>query len=346
MASYPRPVASGELEVGRRRPALRGLELGGGAALRWPLWQVGLLLMIFSLLSFPQDLATGQADGAWGTLSVLGLPGILAAGGQGPLGHYVFYSTAASLLLSSGAIVAAAGGLLCWWRLRPGRGFLAAGLLIGVLGQAATLLQAVSVTQVYPKRPSAVVASAVVGALWVIVLLALALLAARGSTSDAPPGPAGDLAALPKLGVVLSVFGTLQFLAAAFEVPSRLRVNAAVSLMPDPRVGAAYAVVSVAAPAVLVVAGSSMWRGAWWASRLAAFGWLGIVVQGLVLIVAGWLVVVPEGAPPGSAFAGITAGAVAPGLFTSAVALLALWVLRAVGTQIRLPSPVGGPPGS
>ena len=334
----------GELEVRRLRREPRALGLSWGDALRWPLWQVGLVMVIYSLLSFPLDLATGQADGAWGTVSLLGPSGVLATLIQGPVGRYIFYSALASLLLASGAIVAAAGGLLCWWRVRPGRGFLAAGLLLALGGQMAGILEAMSQKQVLPETLSTSVAAAVFAAIGTGVMLAMVLLAAGGGAIGASHGPTRTMASLPKLGVLFLLFGAVQFLAAALAGPSDFSANTTVSLMPDPQLALAYAVLSLAAPAVLVVAGNIMWRGARWAPRLAALGWWGVVVQGLVLIVASWLVLVPAGAPPGSEVPGTAAVALAPGLFTSAFALLALWVQRAVGKQIWLPGQAGGPP--
>ena len=336
----------GELQVGRRRPALRALGLPWGDALCWPLRQVGLVVMFISLLSFPQALARGQTDGAWGTLSVLGPSGLLATLSQGPVGRYVSYSTLAALLLTSGAVVAAAGGLLSWWRVRPGRGFLAAGLLLAVVGQLAGVFEAVSQTQVYPETPSTVIAAAVIAAMGTGVLLAMVLLAAGGGATGGAHGPTRTTVALPELGVVFLVFGALQFLAAAFAVPSDLSANTAVSLMPDPQLALAYAPLSLAAPAVVVVAGGNMRRGARWAPRLSALGWWGVVVQGLVLIVASWLVLVPAGAPPGSDVLGTAAAPLTPGVYTSAFGLLALWVQRAVGKQTGLPGQAEGPPGA
>ncbi|MDA8395699.1 MAG: hypothetical protein M0T72_10775, partial [Candidatus Dormibacteraeota bacterium] len=139
-------MGSGEENAGQLRPPPQVPGRPWVGALTWPLWQVGLVMAIFSLLSFTADLLQGQVDGSWSSLSfqiqASGLLGTWTALGQGPVGRYFFYTTLASLLLTVGALVAAFGGLLCLWRSPPGRGLLAVGLLMAVIGQLAGIPQA------------------------------------------------------------------------------------------------------------------------------------------------------------------------------------------------------------
>lgn len=331
-------MGSGEVNAGQLRPSPQVPGRPWARALSWPLWQVGLVMAIFSLPSFAADLAQGQVDGSWSSLSFQvqssGLLGTWTALGQGPVGRYFFYTTLATLLLTIGALVAAFGGLLCWWRFRPARGVLAIGLLMAVMGQLAGVPQAMSQAQVFHQGLAPLVAEAILGATWIGALLALVLLASRGGPSPGPQSSSRAVSALPSLGVIFFVFGALQLLAAAFGAPSDLSANKPVSQMPDIQVGMAYAVLSLAAPAVIMVAGSNMWRGAEWAPRLAVWGWFGVVAQGLILFVGGWVALGSTGLAP---------AAVAPGASTSAFALLALWILRAVRLQIWRPGGASGP---
>lgn len=331
-------MGSGEENAGQLRPPPQVPGRPWVRALTWPLWQVGLVMAIFSLLSFTADLLQGQVDGSWSSLSfqiqASGLLGTWTALGQGPVGRYFFYTTLASLLLTVGALVAAFGGLLCWWRSHPGRGLLAVGLLMAVMGQLAGIPQAMSQAQVFHQGLAPLVAEAILGTTSICALLALVLLASGGGRSAAPQSSSQAISALPSLGVIFFLFGALQLLAAAFGVPSDLSADKAVSQLPDMQVGMAYAVLSLAAPAVIMLAGSNMWRGAPWAPRLAVWGWFGMVAQGLILFVGGLVALGPTGLAP---------AAVAPGASASAFALLALWILRAVRLQIWQPGGVGDP---
>ncbi len=295
-------------------------------------------MTILSLLSFPAQLAQGQVDGIWGSLAswiqVMGVPGLWIGLSQGPLGRYLFYSAVAALLLTIGAVVATVGGLLCWWRSRPGRGLLATGLLLGVLGRLAGIGQAATQSQVFHQAPMPLVAEAVLGAMGGGFLLALALLAAGGDASKAARASSSTVSRMSALGVAFALFGALLLLTAAFALPFDLSTDKLVSQLPDVQLRVAYSLLSLAAPAAIVVAGSSMWRGARWAPRLSTWGWLGMVVQGLVLTVGGWIAL---------ASVGLLAAAVAPGLSTATLALLALWIQRAVRTRIWQPGAAGGP---
>jgi hypothetical protein len=293
-------------------------------------------MAFFSLWSLPAQLALGQAEGVWGSIAswiqVMGLPGLWVGLSQGPLGRYLFYSAAATLLLTVGAAIPAIGGLLCWWRSRPGRALLAMGLLMAVLGGLAGLGRAASQPPVLHQGPWPLVAEAVLEVGWSGFLLTLTLLASHGDGSESSRAPSPAVSRMSALGLGFALVGAFLLLTAAFALPFDLSSDRVVSQLPDVQLEVAYSLLSLAAPAAILVAGSCMWRGAHWAPSLSTLGWLGIAVQGLLLTVGGWMALASTGLLP---------AAVASGLSTASLALLALWIQRALTVQLWQPE-VGG----
>jgi hypothetical protein len=332
-------VPSFETAAGEVAAASLELEHHRADAWRWPLRQVGLIVGIYSMVSFPADLITAQGLGVWtnlaGSIQVFGWSGAWYGLGQSSIGDYLFFAFLLWVLLPAGALTGVVGGLLCWWGYRSGRVVLGIGLLMAVAGGLAGVLQALSQMAMLHDDPVPLIALSLLGALWNVGLLALVLLAFSPDRPASSRSESRAATPLARLGLLFAFFGSLQLLSAGFGIPALLSRYPSQSFIPDLQFGIPFGVLSLAVPAAIVVAGAATWRGLHWGPRLAAWGWWGSVALGVAAAVGGWVALSP-GDPAAD-------GAVAGGAFSALFALLALWALRAIRLRLGAEG-IGSPP--
>lgn len=327
-------MRGGDLSASGPQPSAPARERSCLDGLRWPLWQLGVALALYSVASFPYSLAQGQS--VWGPARSAfqfggGPAGIALWLGEGPIGSYLFFFLLGTVLVAVGALVGICGGLLCWRRVGWGRGLLALGLALATLGQLAGVPQALSQGRVFHQGAAQEVFTALMSALWLLFLLALVVIAVGGAPGPGPTVQGGRARPpIARLGLVLAFYGATQLTAAIAWVGPSLQQAAGAPPLPSLQLQIAYQGLTLAAAAGLLCAGAAMWAGQTWGRRVAVWAWAATLAQGLSLAVAGWVSLVPR--QP-------AAPALAPGLFTLVLALGGLGTLAWAG-RARLDPPM------